>query len=244
VHIIPVIDLLNGVVVHAKQGQRHQYQPIQSSLTTSTKPLDIVKAFRDIYPFDTLYIADLSAIQHLLGTPSNHRPIIDNILEAFPDLTIWIDAGIQQASDVQSWHHPTVKSIIGTENMRQMDDYLAIAQGYSEHIVLSLDFMPNGYQGPSALLQQHQAWPQDVIVMTLNQVGAQSGVDIATLNKVIRVANKQRIYAAGGVRNMQDLAQLSTMRIHGALIATALHSQHITGADLCALHSADTKKPE
>lgn len=243
-HIIPVIDLLNGVVVHAKQGQRHQYQPIQSSLTASAKPLDIVKAFSDIYPFDTLYIADLNAIQHLPDQLGDHRPIIDHILGAFPNLTIWIDAGFQQASDVQSWHHPRIRSVIGTENMRDMDDYLAIAQTFSEDIVLSLDFMPNGYQGPDALIRDHQDWPQEVIVMTLNQVGSQSGVDVTTLGKITQIANKQHIYAAGGVRNMQDLVQLSAMHVHGALIASALHSKHIIGTDVYALHSADTKKPE
>ena len=49
--IIPVIDLLNGVVVHAQRGDRKNYQPIQSALTTSHQPLDIVAALLEIYPF-------------------------------------------------------------------------------------------------------------------------------------------------------------------------------------------------
>lgn len=242
-HIIPVIDLLNGVVVHAKQGQRHQYQPIQSTLTASAKPLDIVKAFSDIYPFKTLYIADLNAIQRLPDTTHQHRAIITTILDTFSELTIWLDAGIQHICDAQYWQHPRIKLVVGTENMRHLDDYLAIQQALANHFVLSLDFMPNGYQGPAQLIQDQHLWPQAVIAMTLNQVGAQSGVDMTTLHQILGLANQQYIYAAGGVRNMQDLILLRDMHIHGALAASALHSKQITRADLDALCAADTKKP-
>jgi len=39
--IIPVIDLLNGKVVHAKYGNRAQYQPLQSPLVDSCEPLAV-----------------------------------------------------------------------------------------------------------------------------------------------------------------------------------------------------------
>lgn len=242
-HIIPVIDLLNGVVVHAKQGQRHQYQPIQSALTASCKPLDIVKAFNEIYPFDTLYIADLNAIQRLPGVEDQHRTIIETILDAFPQLAIWIDAGIRQISDLRRWQQSKTTVIIGTENMPNMNDYKAIQQMLADDFVLSLDFMPSGYQGPSELIQQYQTWPQKVIVMTLNQVGSQSGVDIAKLHQILKQAHQQHIYAAGGVRNVQDLTQLRDMHVHGALVASALHAKQITNVDLHALSVTGTKKP-
>lgn len=242
-HIIPVIDLLNGVVVHAKQGQRHQYQPIHSALTASAKPLDIVKAFSDIYPFKTLYIADLNAIQRLPDTTDQHRAIITTILDTFSELTIWLDAGIQHICDAQYWQHPRIKLVVGTENMRHLDDYLAIQQALANYFVLSLDFMPNGYQGPAQLIQDQHLWPQTVITMTLKQVGSQTGVDVATLHDILKQSQQQHIYAAGGVRNVQDLTQLRDMHIHGALVASALHSKLITSADLDELYAADTKKP-
>lgn len=241
-HIIPVIDLLNGVVVHAKQGQRHQYQPIQSALTASAKPLDIVKAFSDIYPFKTLYIADLNAIQRLPDA-NQHHTIIATILDTFPELTIWIDAGIQNVSDTQYWQQVRIKPVIGTENMRHMDDYVAIQQTLVDDFVLSLDFMPNGYQGPNPLVQDQQTWPQAVIAMTLKQVGTQSGVDITILHQIIKQAHQQHIYAAGGVRNLLDLMQLRDMQVYGALVASALHSKQINRADLDLLYSTDKKTP-
>jgi phosphoribosylformimino-5-aminoimidazole carboxamide ribotide isomerase len=59
-NVIPVIDVLNGVVVHAKRGERATYQAIRSQLTHSSEPLDIVAALLDVYPFQQLYIADLT----------------------------------------------------------------------------------------------------------------------------------------------------------------------------------------
>ena len=59
--IIPVIDILNGRVVHAIKGQRHNYQPLESVLFKSTEPLEVAKGFKAL-GFTELYVADLDAI--------------------------------------------------------------------------------------------------------------------------------------------------------------------------------------
>jgi phosphoribosylformimino-5-aminoimidazole carboxamide ribotide isomerase len=43
------------------------------------------------------------------------------------------------------------------------------------------------------------------------------------------------VYAAGGVRNRDDLAALISLNAHGALMATALHSGAITQKEIAAL---------
>ena len=59
--VIPVIDILNGIVVHAVRGKRREYQPLQSILCKSVEPLEVAKAFKAL-GFSELYIADLDAI--------------------------------------------------------------------------------------------------------------------------------------------------------------------------------------
>ena len=59
--IIPVLDLLNGIAVHAMRGERNKYRPLQSVLNPSPDPLELAKAF-DSLGFDELYAADLDAI--------------------------------------------------------------------------------------------------------------------------------------------------------------------------------------
>ena len=41
-----------------------------------------------------------------------------------------------------------------------------------------------------------------------------------------------RLYAAGGVRNVNDCLQLKNLGLSGALIATALHNGEITAKQL------------
>ena len=59
--VIPVIDMLNGIVVHAVRGKRQEYQPLQSTLVTSVEPVEVARAFKKL-GFNELYVADLDAI--------------------------------------------------------------------------------------------------------------------------------------------------------------------------------------
>lgn len=230
-NIIPVLDLLNGVVVHAKKGQRARYLPITSQLTASSQATDIVKAFLALYPFNRLYIADLNAIQKTEALRPHHFAIIQSIQENFPTLEIWLDAGIRRAADLTTWEQLNIRHVIGTENIAHLQDFLDLHQVLQEKMVLSLDFMPQGYQGPAELLEAEH-WPRDVIVMTLNQVGSNNGADLATLKSVLQKSINHHIYAAGGVRNHDDLKTLAQHHVHGALVASALHSHQLGQADI------------
>ena len=53
--IIPVIDLKDGVVVHAQQGMRENYQPIKTDLCPSSDIYNVINAFLAIYHFDTIF---------------------------------------------------------------------------------------------------------------------------------------------------------------------------------------------
>lgn len=231
--IIPVIDLLNGLVVHAKQGARQHYQPINSLLINSKKPLDIVAALLDYYPFQQLYIADLNAIQKLGST---NYSIIESIANYFPNLKLWIDAGISNQTDLAIWSNIHSNLIFGSENFSRIGNFLAIKSKQGSDFTLSLDFMPNGYQGPVELLQDSTYWPDDVIVMSLANVGADQGINTALISKALQLASNHNIYAAGGVRDMSDLMKLKDMGARGALIATALHQKQLTYQQLDSLN--------
>jgi phosphoribosylformimino-5-aminoimidazole carboxamide ribotide isomerase len=233
--IIPVIDLLNGAVVHAKQGARQHYLPIKSLLTSSSKSLDIVAALLDIYPFAQLYIADLNAIQH----SGDNFSAIHAIAQRFPQLELWIDAGLATLpEELQNKHQ-----ILGSENFVHLEDYLAFK---ADHI-LSLDFMPEpiltkdyaagsqypcAFQGSAELLKNSAFWPKNVIVMALAQVGANAGVNVDLLQKILALKTNQNLYAAGGVRGLDDLIALKEMGVHGALVATALHQKQLGFNDI------------
>ena len=80
--IIPVIDLKDGVAVHARQGQREHYQSISTNLCQSSDIYQVIEAFLGVYDFDTIYIADLNAIIH----QGDHKNLISNVLAYFPHI--------------------------------------------------------------------------------------------------------------------------------------------------------------
>lgn len=235
--IIPVIDLLNGHVVHAQRGQRSLYRPIRTPLCDSSDPLAVVHALLGLYPFKRLYIADLDAIQH----QGSNAVAIREIQKLFPLLDIWLDAGFSGPQDCQFWHERGLTCVLGSENLSSSGDGMTIVNS-DDQPVLSLDFAAQGYMGPNELLGHSSEWPDKVIVMTLARVGSNEGPDLHRLTEILQASEKRtpapKIYAAGGIRNMADLEALRAVGVAGALVATALHNGSLTPKEIAALEKS------
>lgn len=231
-NVIPVIDLLNGQVVHARHGNRQDYRPITSALCDGSEPMAMVAALQRLYPFTQLYIADLDAIQGV----GQHDAIIAAISQQYPRLQIWLDSGFNSVHAIEQWRTQNVLPVLGTESLVDMAHYHQLAEACGQHYVLSLDFKAGLYVGPVELLTASSDWPEQVICMTLNQVGSNTGADWQQLQQLQALASKQALYAAGGIRGMEDLQRLAGMGIGGALLATALHSSAISGQQLARLN--------
>lgn len=225
-NIVPVIDLMDGQVVHAKYGDRKHYQPILSTLCGSSAPEDILNGLMRLYPFKQVYIADINAIQG----KGEHHHTIKSIREQHPHIEIWLDAGINQATIAENWLAMGVLPVIGSESIASISDYDAIQHRLANHYVLSLDWLDNRFLGPTELVEDAEYWPEYIIAMTLNKVGSGSGPDVERLQKL--QAKHSKVYAAGGVRDAVDLKALADMGVAGALIASALHNGILTGGEI------------
>jgi phosphoribosylformimino-5-aminoimidazole carboxamide ribotide isomerase len=221
--IIPVIDLMHGHVVHARLGLRQHYLPVQSILCKSSAPSAIVDALFELYPFKRLYIADLDAIKGL----GHHLDAIMQIQAHYPDLEIWLDAGISSIETLSTWKVLNLTHVIGSENISTANDFNAIWENLDGKFVLSLDFNRNGFVGYPELEIQTNYWPDKIIVMDLKQVGSEQGPATQRLKVIRHQAGNKQIFAAGGIRNNADLEQLATLSISGALVATALHNGNL-----------------
>lgn len=227
--VIPVIDLKGGVVVHARQGNRDAYRPIETPLSPSSAPADVVAGLLKLYPFRRLYIADLDAITG--GSPDT--TILLDLAAQFPQLELWIDNGIANAAVAITWLDQGIGHlVIGSES--QTDIKLLQTLRACPRTILSLDFRGEAFQGPSGILYNTELWPNRLIVMTLARVGSNSGPDLTRLKSIIARAGDRSIYAAGGVRDPSDLLALTDAGAAGVLVATALHSGKITAEDLAA----------
>ncbi len=217
-NIIPVIDLKDGLVVSAQQGKRHAYQPIHSTLCASSLIEDVLTGFLSVYPFKTLYIADLNAISH----QGNNQKLINDVISNNPSITFWVDNGIQ-IQQLPSYDALKYKPVIGSES--QNTTHFPGTTAHLINTILSLDFFPEkGYTGPAELLNNASLWPQHIILMALERVGKDRGPDIERLSHFCRKHPEKDFIAAGGIRHEHDLLQLEKTGVHHALIASALHS--------------------
>ena len=236
--VIPVIDLKQNQVVHAKHGQRDKYQPIQSVLSANSDVFSIVEGLLKLYPFRTIYIADIDAI---INT-GNHFEQVELLSGLHPHVTWWVDAGISNVN-ARLLYTPqaNIRAVFGSENIHTLQDYRAMSYAYESRHVLSLDKLNGTELGATELHNTGLYWPDDAICMTLNNVGGDIGPDIARLQALqqLNLARKKpaNLFAAGGVRNMDDLLSLKQLGISGALVASALHNGQITSdsiAKCCA----------
>ncbi|POZ51098.1 HisA/HisF-related TIM barrel protein [Methylovulum psychrotolerans] len=230
---IPVLDLKNQQVVHAKQGDRAHYQPIHSPLCPSADIFAVLEAFLSLADFDTFYIADLDAITR----QGHHDALLAQVLAAFPQLTFWVDKGYQHAQDLPPYSN--YLPVLGSESYT--DGSLSELKAFGGRFVLSLDYSPTGQAlGAAELFAGAQYWPEDIIIMTLAKVGSDQGPDMARLRAFCDTYPKHRFIAAGGVRNLADLQALSVLGIKQALVASALHSGAIGRGDLLSLNTDRT----
>ncbi len=222
IKIIPVIDLKDGVVVHAHLGLRDQYQPINTQLCHSADLFKVISAFLTLADFDCFYIADLNAITG----QGHHEALINDLLKTYPQKTFWIDSGYQTVKDYADNHLP----VLGSESYNE--DQLFELKAFKKRFILSLDYGKSEALGAPSLFSDQNLWPETIIIMTLNRVGSQQGPDLETLSDFCKHYPEQHFVAAGGIRHYQDLQNLRHIGIHQALLASALHSGSIVPVDV------------
>jgi len=234
--VIPVVDVLNGVAVHAVRGKRSAYKPIQSTLTKSTSPLELAEALHSM-GFSEVYIADLDAIIECSTNFGLFRQIVEKT-----GLKLMVDAGITNLDRAQRLLDSGVaRLIIGTETLENKKFVAqAVARFGSSRIMVSLDLKngdilaKEGFDGccdPLCLLQEFKAMGvSQVIVLDLSKVGSGEGVDVKFLNEALKIGLE--VYIGGGVRDIHDLVELNLVGVKGALVATALHTGKISISDL------------
>jgi len=235
--IIPVMDILDGTVVHAIRGERKKYKPIKSVMCDSSNPLEVAMAFKNL-GFKELYIADLDSI---LRKGKNYETI-RKISEA-TGLELMVDAGISDTNSVKEiFKYQISNLIIGTETVKSLDFVKKCLKKFgNEKIILSLD-IKNGkvlsscseisMKDPSDVaLTFEKLGVKKIIVLDLIRVGSEEGINFSILDKILDAVEIQ-IINGGGVRNLADIIELKKRGVYAVLIATALHNGSITKKDI------------
>jgi phosphoribosylformimino-5-aminoimidazole carboxamide ribotide isomerase len=242
--VIAVLDLLGGKVVRGVAGRRHEYRPIQSTLTRDTSPARVAAALVDALPIHDLYVADLDAIA---GGEPNWDAY--HALAALK-VSLWIDAGTGDAvrcrslSQFSAGKRSTPRVVVGLESLdRPAALQETFAELGAERAVFSLDMkhgMPlchpeawNNATAESVAQQAVSTGFRRIIVLDLAHVGTGSGAATAALCRRLHAALPHvELISGGGVRCLADLHDLAEAGCSAALVASALHDGRLTAADL------------
>lgn len=235
--IIPVLDLKDGLVVHARAGKqahagkRAEYRPIATPFGPPHDAAAIARALLGITFSPALYIADLDAI---LGRGNNFG-LCRELAHAIPNTTLWIDAGFSDVTDCAFWLPLGATLVVGSETIASLEAWENMRAAFGPNLVLSLDFDEQGSRGPKELMTNPDLWPARLILMSLGRVGTETGPDLARLQETLRIADGRAVYVAGGVADLDDVTQVMQAGARGVLAATALHSSAITQKEIAAL---------
>ena len=214
---------MGGEAVRAVAGRRAEYRPLETPFAASSDPCAVAKGFLRLYPFKSIYLADLDAI---LERGGNERALA-RLSAAFPKIEFWLDRGRRELPAAANFVR-----VLGSESLAP--DLSAPDFSQDRDAILSLDFNGPRFRGPAELENRPALWPQRVIAMTLAKIGGATGPDFERLALIKARAGGREVYAAGGLRGADDLLRLAERGIAGALVATALHEGRIGAKELSA----------
>lgn len=248
--VIPVMDVRQGQVVHAMQGEREHYRPVTSVLTSSAEPRAVAAAFRDKLGLSEVYVADLDAIQAAhsgrWALSTRHREVLTSLAHQ-EGLHLLVDAA---AADVPSALEVLATGasqvVIGAETLTTWEAVLALPAALpAGRLVFSLDMRAGqvlsrcphlaALSPLEALESLAQAGWWEVILLDLGRVGTGAGVDRALIAAARERLPDLALLIGGGIRNRDELHALKALGVAAALVATALHQGRVTAEDIAAL---------
>ncbi len=229
--MIPVLDLLGGLAVHARRGDRANYRPVTSMLAPGTPdPLALAQALRRAgYP--ELYMADLDAI---CGTGC-HLDVVSTVVRTTGQRVL-LDAGLRRATDARNLMAAGAAAIIaGSETLGGWADLEALVREYGpERVIFSLDLRGGavmadnpqlGAANPEQILATATGCGvQTALLLELAAVGSEGGPPLGMARRLLQAVPSVELLVGGGVRDAADLARLAGVGVAGALVATALHN--------------------
>lgn len=237
--VLPVLDVLDGIVVRGVAGKRENYRPIVSRLTSSCDPLCVAKAIRNQFDLDRFYLADLDGIVHQRPNYDLYRRLTEQGFQ------LLIDAGACTVTDVSSIRDVAADAsiVVGLETCRSPEDLMEIVSQTSD-VTFSLDLCSGkarlcpGSHGwrldPEEIIRQVvQSNVSSILVLDLADVGMRTGGSTDSICRTIRRQFPSiSLITGGGIRNLNDLRRFRTQFIDAVLVASALHDGQLNRDDV------------
>lgn len=229
--ILPAIDLRNGQCVRLRQGDYAQ------ETIFGDDPVAMAQRWES-EGGERLHLVDLDGAK--VGAPVNVE-VIRSIVQAV-SIPCQLGGGIRSEATVQTMLEEIGldRVIIGTQALKQPDWFKGIVQKFPNRICLGLDARDSmvateGWLNVSQtsaleLAKEYIGLPLAAVIYTnIANDGMMQGIDDATLNDFVQLAEMQlNVIASGGVTTLDDLIKLHEISLNhphliGAITGRALY---------------------
>lgn len=227
--IIPVLDLLDSLAVHAVEGKREQYEPLSPIFFPNCQPVKIVQYLLDKIHCKMIYVADLNSITK----KGSNLQIITRLLSE-TEAEILLDPGITTIDQVYSFYNAGISSLIlGLETITDFSLISAAVELYGkDNIFLSIDMYNQKLLSPMreiegvGLLKFGKVLTsfkvKNIILLDLAYVGTKKG-GIPPDYPQFKSNFTGNVFVGGGIKNYSDIQLYKQEGFAGVLIATSLY---------------------
>ncbi len=237
--LVGVIDLKEGVAVHAVAGQREDYRPVAFG-TIAGDPASLANHYLSL-GIRRLYIADLDG---LAG-----RQIQTSVLERLIDSTekwdeLLLDLGCSDAA--LAWFHGlhprqrnspmSSRMILATEALPSIEKLGEIANSIQgERLLIGIDYRDGvllSRSGDEAtwLDTARRAEISAAVVLDVASVGTgNSDAAAERCQRIHSIDPAMQLYSGGGISRFEDVLALRKAGCQRYLVATVLHQRRSTG---------------
>lgn len=218
--IIPVLDLMSGMAVSGKSGQRDTYEPLKTVYSSSPDPVEIAISLKR-QGAKHIYIADLDAIE---GAGSNLE-LVRKINHLLP---VMLDWGVKDFQSFKFALDFAEKIIVATETLKSLEEMDKIFRTFSKkRIVISLDIKDGQVLSKNSSLtldklksKLMELKPEEIILLDISGVGTEKGFNKTLLDEF---RGWESLILGGGI-TPEELETLKKRGINKFLMGTALHS--------------------
>ncbi len=232
--LIPVLDIRQGVAVHAVRGERRHYAPVRSALCASANPVELASAYAERLRPSFLYAADLDAIESGIINQS----LVQDLVRCGTPL--WIDAGVRSVEHSEALISAGVaRVVLATESLPDLRVLRRFVDAIGpDQLLLSID-MRNGEMllkdsGFGATLASPEtvarlgleAGLRHFLLLDVAQTGSFSGLAswAARLLEGLRPLSTEATWSVGGgCSGVSDLEALETFGCAFVLVGSLLH---------------------
>ena len=237
--IFPAVDIQNGKAVRLKQGRA------QDSTVFAEDPVEAARTWQ-ARGARWLHVVDLDGA---FDGAAQSRAIVQRICREL-SIPVQLGGGIRDEARIQRYLDLGAhRCILGTVAVKNFDFTAEMAQKYGAQIAVGVDMKDgavavNGWKevtpepGVAFCRRCANAGVKAIIATDISRDGTMQGTNMALYRELLTIPGIE-VTASGGIAAMAELAELSAMHCHAAILGKSIYTGAIDLAKAVRLYEGE-----